>query len=107
MVGLKKRKTFLQGADRASANDITLGVEDLYEITGSVEMHTVADRANGEFTLHFIAAPLVKHNESGAGLSFSLANSGDFQAAAGDRMKFHKRDDTVWEEISRAIASGA
>jgi hypothetical protein len=80
-----------QGADVASANDLTLGGDgNTFEITGNTQINaiTTANWQNGALiTLLFTSNPTVKHNTAGgAGTAVMLlAGAADFGATAGGR----------------------
>ncbi len=102
-----------QGADIASANDVTLGNDgNTFEITGAVQINRIVntDWQNGvKVTLLFSGAPTVKHNQAtgGANIIILLAGSADFVAAADSRLVLKLCEIggvQAWREISRAVA---
>lgn len=81
-----------QGADVASANDLTLGADgNSFAITGTTQINaiTIAGWQNGsEVTLLFASTPVVKHNTAGGGgtVPILLAGAVDFSATADDTL---------------------
>ncbi len=98
-----------QGADVASANDITLGAGNAFEITGAVQMETIiiTDWQNGALiTLLFTSNPLVKHNTAGGGSVILLSGAGDFSASAGDTLTLILSEiggSQAWREVARTV----
>lgn len=96
-----------QGADIASANDMTLTVGNYFDITGSTEVQRILGTdwtAGTQVILQFDAAPLVKHGTA-AGASyygFQLAGAADFQASAGDTLML-VFDGAWWREVARTV----
>lgn len=99
-----------QGADTASANDLTL-LEDgnSWEITGTTQINAImiARWQNGsQVTLLFTSTPTVKHNTAGGAgtVPILLADSLDFAATAGDNLTLLLSEiggTQAWREISR------
>lgn len=107
-----KRLQATQGADVASANDLTLGTDgNSFEITGTTQINaiTIANWQNGAtITLLFASTPTVKHNTAGgAGTAvILLAGAADFAATAGDTLTLLLSEiggTQAWRELSRAV----
>ena len=101
-----------QGADVASANDLTLGLDgNVFEITGTTQVNaiTTANWTTGSLiTLIFTSTPTVKHNTAGgAGTAvILLASALDFAATGGDTLtlRYSEQGGTnAWREVSRAV----
>lgn len=101
-----------QGADIASANDLTLGSDgNCFEITGTTQINAIntTDWQNGAVvTLLFTSTPTVKHNTSGGAgtVSMLLAGAADFAATAGDTLTLRLCEiggTQAWREIGRAV----
>ena len=101
-----------QGADVASANDLTLGADgNVFEITGTTQINaiTTTNWINGStISLLFTATPTVKHNTAGGGSTavILLAGAADFVATAGDTLTLALSEiggAVAWREISRAV----
>lgn len=101
-----------QGADIASANDLTLGADgNSFEITGATTINaiTTTNWQNGAVvTLLFTSTPTVKNNTAGgAGTAvILLALSVDFIATAGDTLTLRLSEiggTQAWREIARTI----
>jgi hypothetical protein len=90
-VGVNGRFLGAQGADIASANDITLGNGNYFDITGTTEIRRILGTgwtAGSRVVLQFDSTPTVKHGIA-AGSSyygFQLAGGIDFTADAGDTL---------------------
>lgn len=99
-----------QGADVASANDLTLGADgNVFEITGTTQINaiTTANWQTGSIVvLIFASTPTVKHNTAG-GVGTAvilLAASGDFAATAGDTLTLvysEQGGTNAWRELAR------
>lgn len=109
---LDGRLTPAQGADVASANDLTLGTDgNVFEITGTTQINaiTTAGWTLGSYiTMIFASTPTVKHNTAGgAGTAvILLAGAADFVATAGDTLTLcysEQGGTNAWREISRAV----
>ncbi len=101
-----------QGADVASANDLTLGADgNAFEITGTTQINaiTLARWQNGSIVnLLFTSTPTVKYNTAGsAGTAvILLAGATDFVASAGDTLTLLLSEiggTQAWREIGRAV----
>jgi hypothetical protein len=106
-----KRVLDAQGADVASANDLTLGSDgNVFEITGAVQINaiTTASWQNGaKVTLLFTSTPTVKNNTAGGGGTavMLLAGGADFSATANDSLTLVLSEiggTQAWREISRS-----
>ena len=106
------RMQWSQGADIASANDLTLGYDgNTFAITGTTQINRIVNTGwqNGSITiLHFTSTPLVKDGQasSGSAIIIQLAGGGDFQAAAGDNLMVQLREiggTQEWVEVSRTV----
>ena len=96
-----------QGGDVASANDITLGDGNYFDVTGAVEVQRILGTnwtAGSVITLQTDGAPSIKHGTAaGAGYyGFQLAGSGDFLASAGATLVL-AFDGAWFREISRTV----
>ncbi len=92
-----------QGSDLASANDTAEPTANYCDVTGAVQMNTMAvtnKQAGSLVILQFDGAPTVKHATAGAGAQFQLAGAGDFAATAGDTLLVAD-DGTYWRECAR------
>lgn len=94
------------GANIASANNVTLGLDgNIFSITGAVEMHlldTTGWQAGSIVTLWFGSGITIKHNQapSGAFLGYLLAGGVDFVAAAAASLTLFQGT-TYWVEVAR------
>ena len=96
-----------KGADIASANDLTLGLGNYFDITGTTQINGIAVAnwtAGSEITLQFDSTPTVKHNTAGSAgfASILLAGAVDFVASADDTLTL-VYDGTTWREKGRAV----
>jgi len=92
-----------KGSDVASANDITLGDGNYFDITGTTQINTISATnwvAGSLVVLQFDGSVTVKHATSGTGAQLNLAASGDFAATTGDTLMVIY-DGSVWREVSR------
>lgn len=101
-----------QGADVASAGDLTLGSDgNVFEITGTTTINAITTTGwqNGtRITLLFTSTPTVKHNTAGgAGTAVMLlAGAVDFSATAGDTLSLVLSEiggTQAWREVGRAV----
>lgn len=99
-----------QGADVASANDLTLGADgNTFEITGATQINAITTTGwqNGSsINLLFTSNPTVKNNTAGgAGTApLLLAGSVDFGATAGDVLVLLLSEiggTQAWRELGR------
>lgn len=105
-----KRVIEKQGADIASANSITLGDGNTFELTGGTTVHAIAtaDWQNGALVTLLISADLeIKNNTAGAvGTAVILLNGGvDFGGTAGDTLTLRLSEIggvQAWREVGRA-----
>lgn len=98
-----------QGADAASANDLTLGLGNYFDVTGATQINAIRSRgwqAGSLVTLQFDSTPTVKHNTAGgAGFaSLILATAADFFPVAGSTLTL-RYDGATWREVSRMLAT--
>jgi hypothetical protein len=96
-----------KGADIASANDLTLGLGNYFDITGTTQINGIAVAnwtAGSEITLQFDSTPTVKHNTAGSAgfASILLAGAVDFVASADDTLTL-VYDGTTWREKCRTV----
>lgn len=96
-----------QGADIASANDITLTSGNYFDITGAVQINRILTtnwQAGSMITLKFDGAPTVSHNTAAGGGYAGILLSGavNFVASANDTLTL-VYDGTYWREIARTI----
>lgn len=94
-----------KGADVASANNITLGLGNFFDITGTTQINTIAGNswtAGSVVTLQFDASVTVAHNTAGTGARFLLASSANFSATVNDTLTL-VYDGTYWREIGRTV----
>lgn len=95
-----------KGADVASANDLTLGLDgNFFTITGTTQINGIATAdwtAGSDVVIQFSGALTVKHNTApGAGFApLYLAGAVDFSATADDILLLIY-DGTIWREIAR------
>ena len=92
-----------KGVDVASATDITLGLGNYFDITGTTQIDTIAATgwtAGSVVTLQFDASVTVKHNTAGTGAVMLLAGAVDFAATVGDTLSF-VFDGTAFRELAR------
>lgn len=111
-VALTGRLLQSQGADVASANDLTLGGDgNTFEITGNVQVNaiTTATWQNGSLvTLGFSGTPTIKHNTAGgAGTAkIYLSGAADFGATANDTLTLRLMEiggTQGWYEVARTV----
>lgn len=95
-----------KGADVASANDLTLGLDgNCFTVTGTTQINGIATAdwtAGSDVVIEFSAALTVKHNTApGAGFApLYLAGAVDFSATADDILYLYYNG-TVWREVAR------
>ena len=99
-----------KGADVASADEITLGIDGNYfDITGTTTINHInkTDWQPGSIiTFQFDGAVTVTHNAgsiAGTESSMLLAGAVDFSATADDTLTLQKSTDNYWREISRCV----
>lgn len=101
-----------QGADVASANDLTLGADgNTFEITGTTQVNRIVNTGwqNGAtITLLFTSTPTVKDAQAtaGANIIILLDGSVDFVASAGDTLTLQLSEiggTQEWREIGRSV----
>ena len=100
-----------QGADVASANDITLGLDgNTFEITGTTQINRIVntDWQNGnKITLLFSSTLTVKHGQASGGSNITILLDGslDFSATAGDVLRLELNEIggvQAWRDGGRA-----
>ena len=108
---LDGRVLHTQGADVASANDVTLGDDgNVFEITGTTTVNRIVNTGwqNGsQITLLFTSNPTITHGNAtgGANVTILLAGASDFSATAGDTLTLLLCEiggTQAWREIGRA-----
>ena len=108
-----KRQEWGQGANVASAGDLTLGLDgNVFRFTGSTTINaiTTANWTKGSIIILLLQGALtLKHNTAGSGgtARLSLQNGLDFNAGAGDAIALYMETDsgvTYFREIARSIA---
>mgnify|MGYP001577519028 CR=1 FL=1 len=98
-----------QGADVASANNLSLGTDgNAFEITGTTQINLISNVGwtNGSIvTLLFTSTPTVKNNQatSGTNIVILLNGAADFVASAGDALELMLCEiggTQAWREIA-------
>lgn len=110
-VRVERRLQGKQGSDVASANDLTLGDGNTFEITGTTQINaiTTTNWQNGaEVNLLFTSNPTVKHNTAGGANTspILLSGSADFAASSGDILTLLLSEiggTRAWREKSRTV----
>jgi hypothetical protein len=101
-----------QGADVASAGNLTLGSDgNVFEITGTTTINAITTagwQTGAIITLVFAASLTVSHNTAGGGGTavILLAGAVNFSATAGDTLtlRYSEQGGTnAWREVSRAV----
>lgn len=98
----------LKGSDVASADEITLGVGNYFDITGTTTINHIDKtdwQAGSVVMLQFDASVTVTHNAgspTGTEASILLAGAGAFSATANDTLTL-MYDGTTWREITRTV----
>lgn len=101
-----------QGADVASANNLTLGSDgNSFEITGTTQINLIANtgRVNGAIVnLIFTSNPTVKNGQatSGSNITILLAGAADFVASSNDvltLMLCEVGGTQAWREVCRSV----
>ena len=98
-----------KGADIASANDLTLGLDgNSWSITGTTQINRIASAnwsSGPDIILLFTNSLTVKHNQAAGGgfASIILAGAADFNATADDILCLWF-DGTRWREYSRTVS---
>ena len=107
-----RRMQTKQGADVASANNLTLGGDgNVFEITGTTQINLINNTnwQNGaEITLTFSSSVTVKNNQgtSGSNVNILLAGGADFAATADDLLTLvlcEVGGTQAWREKSRSV----
>lgn len=107
----KARIESFQGTDVASANNLVLGLGNVFEITGTTQINLISNLSwqNGsQVTLLFTSTPTVKHNQatSTTNITIQLAGAVDFVATDGDTLTLVLSEIggvQAWREVSRAV----
>jgi hypothetical protein len=98
----------VKGADVVSANDITLGNGNHFQITGTTQINRILTTnwtAGSSIVLKFSASVTVAHQGAANGSSFArinLAGAANFSATANDTLTLIY-DGTDWFETARAV----
>jgi hypothetical protein len=98
-----KRLLGAKGADVVSANNITLGDGNYFDIRGTTQINTISVKgwtAGSVVILQFDLSLTVKHATAGTGAQLQLASASDFSATAGDTLTL-VYDGTYWRETAR------
>ena len=103
------RTCMLKGADVASADEITLGLDgDYFDITGTTTIHHIDKtgwREGSVVTLQFDASVTVTHNSgspTGTEASLLLSGATDFNATVDDTLQL-VYDGITFREASRTV----
>lgn len=105
-LALAGRLAQAKGSDVASANDITLGLGNLFTVTGGTTINRITTtdwQAGAEVTLHFASTPTVAHQgaaTTGTLARINLSGSANFVATANSRLRLYY-DGTDWWELGR------
>lgn len=97
-----------QGPDVASANNLTLGSGNRFQVTGTTQINLLDGtswQAGSEVTLMFTGSLTVKHNQTTIGAFFPIMLSGavDFSATANDQLTLQLNSDSKWYEKCRTV----
>ena len=104
----RNRYCMEKGADVASADEVTLGMDgDYFDITGTTEINHITEtgwQAGSVMMLQFDASVTVKHNTASTPpeAPILLSGAGDFSATAGDTLQL-VYDGAAWREVSRTV----
>lgn len=109
-VGIEKRLETNQGADIASAANVTLGTDgNVFEITGTTTIELISNvgwRNGSEIILIFNESVTVDDGTATSGTNITLALAGDFSATADDvlvlRLSSTTASGQAWREVSRS-----
>ena len=107
LITITGRFQTIQGVDVVSANDITLGNGNYFDLTGVVDIQRILGTnwtAGSVITLQTDGAPTIKADIAAGGgyYGFKLANAGDFDATADDTLVV-VFDGAWFREISRTV----
>ena len=98
-----KTVTNKHGADVASANNMTLGDGNIFNITGSTTINTIVTKGVGTFVmLHFAAATTLTHHAT----DMILPGAANIVTVAGDKAIFEEYAAGDWRCIAYQRASG-
>lgn len=89
----------------ASANDITLTTGNVFQISGTTQINTIATTSwtsGSMITLQFAGSLTVANNTAGTGAVILLAGGANFSATANDTLTLIYNG-TNWSEVSRAV----
>lgn len=101
----------VQGADVASAGDLTLGNGNTFEVTGTTTINAITTanwNTGNKVTLIFAGSLTVSHNTAGGGGTavILLAGAANFSATAGDTLTLvysEQGGTNAWRELSRTV----
>ena len=101
------RALAIQGTDIASANDITLGDGNYFDITGTTIINRILGTgwtAGSQVTLQFDASVTVDHGTAAGSnyYGFKLSGAGDMSATADDTLTL-VFDGAWWREVARTV----
>jgi hypothetical protein len=98
-----KTQTWTKGSDVASATNITLGDGNLFDITGTTEIETIATKGVGTTVkCHFDAATPLKNSAD-----LVVLGGADFTTAAGDEAEFYEYATGDWRMSNYHLAASA
>lgn len=89
----------------ASATNITLGEGNVFAVTGTTAINTIAATgwtAGSKVTLTFSTSVTVTNAGAGTGAAIKLAGSANFSATADDNLTL-LYNGTTWNEVSRTV----
>lgn len=92
-------------ASIASANNITLGNANAFDVTGTTQINTIATTgwtSGSTITLRFSTSVTIAHNTAGTGAVLLLSGAANFSATADDSLML-QYDGTSWREVSRTV----
>lgn len=92
-----------QGADEASASELTLSLGNSFDVTGTTTINEISTTGWAEgavITLQFDGSLLFKHL-SGSSHQMILATGQDWQTRAGDTIRLIRDSATEWRELAR------
>lgn len=98
-----------KGADVASADEITLGIGNYFDVTGTTTIDHINKTdwtAGSEVTFQFDSNVTVTHNAgtpTGTEASILLAGAVNFSATPDDILKLVYDGGAIWREVSRTV----
>lgn len=103
-----KRQLQAQGADVASANNLTLGADgNFFEITGTTTINCIETanwQAGSEITLTFAGALTVTDASGGCASTMKPINIGAaYTTSSADTLELRLFDTTEWREVGRSV----